>query len=167
MNYLPLGSQLPIKKTEDEWFEVDLPKNKIFQNTAFIPKKHLVPIDHIKNDWVSTAEKLIGTPYVWGGRDSIGIDCSALLQLSFQTFGENIPRNTNLQIKLDKEKIEDRNNLKRGFVVFWDRHVGIMVDQYNCIHANAFHMETIIEPLEKVEIRIGKALKIMNFNKNV
>ena len=95
----------------------------------------------------------------------MGIDCSALLQLSFQTFGENIPRNTIEQIKLDKEQIEDRKNLERGFVVFWERHVGIMVDHYNCIHANAFNMETVIEPLKNIEIRDGRALKIMNFNK--
>lgn len=165
INYLPLGSQIPVKKTEDQWAEVELPKN-ISNYSLFIPKIHLVKLDHINNDWVSIAEKLIGTPYVWGGRDSIGIDCSALLQLSFQTMGENIPRNTSDQIKLNKEEVEDTSKLERGFVVFWDGHVGIMIDKSYCIHSNAFHMETMIEPLKNIEARIGKALKIMNFNKN-
>ena len=66
-NYLPLGAQLPIKNADDKWFEVNLP-NKIFKNTAFIPRNHLVTIDHVNRDWVSIAEKLIGTPYVWGGK---------------------------------------------------------------------------------------------------
>ena len=135
IHYLPLGAQLPVKKViKDNWVKIDL-TNTNFNNIAFVPKNHIVTIDHIIDDWVSIAEKLIGTPYVWGGRDSIGIDCSALLQLSLQAYGKNIPRNT--------------------------------IDQFNCIHANAFHMETVIEPLKDIELRIGEKfpiLKIMNFN---
>ena len=116
---------------------------------------------------VSIAEKLLGTPYVWGGRNSIGLDCSALLQLSYQTYGENIPRNSIDQSLLSKEIIHNNEELKRGFVIFWKGHVGIMVDEINCVHANAFHMEVSKEPLVKILERAGKnnpIIKIMNFN---
>ena len=86
---------------------------------------------------------MIGTPYVWGGRNSIGLDCSALLQLSYQTYGENIPRNSIDQSLLNKKKLSKIKTIKSGFVVFWKGHVGIMTDKKNCIHANAFHMEVI------------------------
>ena len=119
------------------------------------------------DNWVSVAEKLIGTPYVWGGRNSIGLDCSALLQLSYQTYGENIPRNSTDQSLLNKEIIMNKEKLERGFVIFWKGHVGIMVDEIYCLHANAFHMEVSKEPLVNILERTDKnnpIIKIMNFN---
>ena len=116
---------------------------------------------------MSIAEKLIGTPYVWGGRNSIGLDCSALLQLSYQTYGENIPRNSIDQSLLSKEIIKNKNEIKRGFVIFWKGHVGIMVDEMNCVHANAYHMEVSKEPLVNIIERTDECnpiIKIMNFN---
>ena len=134
---------------------------------AFVPRKHIIEIGYKIDDWVSTAEKLIGTPYLWGGRNSIGLDCSALLQLSYQTYGENIPRNSFDQSLLNKEKIKNNETLKRGFTIFWKGHVGIMLDETNCIHANAFHMEVTKEPLVDILERTEKdnpIIKIMNFN---
>ena len=118
-------------------------------------------------DWVSIAQQLEGTPYRWGGRDTLGIDCSALLQLSYQTYNQNIPRNTSEQVALDKEQVNDIKNLKRGCVVFWKGHTGIMIDNLNCIHANAYHMKTITEPLVDIIDRANKDLniiKMMDFN---
>ena len=166
IHYLPLGAQLSIIKVKDSWAEVCLSNNYNYK-TAYIPSKHIVKIDNKIKDWVNIAEKLLGTPYKWGGRNSIGLDCSALLQLSYQTYGQSIPRNTIDQIKLQKKTITDLNKLDRGFVVFWKGHVGIMTDKLNCIHANAFHMEIIKEPLKDIIIRMGKEykiIKIMNFN---
>ena len=137
------------------------------QEFAYIPRKHIIKNEDKIEDWVSIAEKLLGTPYVWGGRNSIGLDCSALLQLSYQTYGENIPRNSIDQSLLSKEIIHNNEKLKRGYVIFWKGHVGIMVDEIYCIHANAFHMEVSKEPLVKILERAGKnnpIIKIMNFN---
>ena len=163
--YLPLGAKLEIDNIQSEWAEISLHINKT--QIGYVPSKHIVSLDHRVKDWVAIAELSLGTPYKWGGRDSIGIDCSALLQLSYQTYGEDIPRNTSQQVKLKKKYIEDIEHLKRGCVVFWKGHVGIMVDKFNCIHANAFHMQTKIEPLNQIINRIGKDLKItkmMDFN---
>ena len=166
IHYVPLGAQLSVKKIIGNWAEVSLSNNHNHK-VAYIPSNHIVTIDNKVRDWVSVAEKLIGTPYKWGGRDSIGLDCSALLQLSCQAYGDNIPRNTDDQVTLQKEIITDINKLDRGFSVFWKGHVGLMVDQLNCIHANAFHMETIIEPLNDIIVRMGneyQIIKMMNFN---
>ena len=160
--YLPLGAKLLINNIESDWAEVRL--HSLKTEIGYVPRKHLVCLDHKVKDWVKIAEQLVGTPYKWGGRDSIGLDCSALLQLSYQTYGENIPRNTSQQIKLRKKQVSDSINLKRGCVVFWKGHVGIMVDKFNCIHANAFHMETKIEPLKEIMDRSDYIINMMDFN---
>ena len=163
--YLPLGAKLLIDNIESEWAQVSLYCHEI--QVGYVPSSHIVCLDHKVRDWVNIAELLVGTPYKWGGRDTVGIDCSALLQLSYQTYGEYIPRNTSQQIKLKKNHIRDIDDLKRGCVVFWKGHVGIMIDKLNCIHANAFHMQTKIEPLSKIINRLGKDLniiKMMDFN---
>ena len=166
INYLPLGSQICVKDFDDFWAKVYLGNDKN-QKFAYIPSKHIIKNTEKINDWVNIAEKLIGTPYVWGGRNSIGLDCSALLQLSYQTYGEDIPRNSIDQSLLNKEIIHNKDKLKRGFVVFWEGHVGIMVNETYCIHANAFHMEVSKEPLVNILERAGKKnpiMKIINFN---
>jgi cell wall-associated NlpC family hydrolase len=163
--YLPLGAQLVIDNIQSEWAEIILYNKKT--KVGYVPSKHIVSLDHKVKDWVAIAELCLGTPYRWGGRDTIGIDCSALLQLSYQTYGENIPRNTSRQVKLKKKIIKDIDDLRRGCAVFWKGHVGIMVDKFNCIHANAFHMQTKIEPLNQIIDRIGKDFditKMMDFN---
>ena len=166
INYLPLGSQIYVIDFDDFWAKVYL-GNNTKQKFAYIPRKHIIKNNYKIDDWVCTAEKLIGTPYVWGGRNSIGLDCSALLQLSYQTNGENIPRNTIDQALLNKEIIHSNQELKRGFAIFWKGHVGIMVNETYCIHANAFHMEVSKEPLVNILERAGEnnpIIKIMNFN---
>jgi len=163
--YLPLGAKLLIINIESEWAKVRL--NSHQTKFGYIPISHIVCLDHRVKDWVGIAELLFGTPYKWGGRDSMGIDCSALLQLSYQTYGENIPRNTSEQVKLKKKIIRDIKDLKRGCVVFWKGHVGIMIDKLNCIHANAYHMKTVTEPLIDIIDRMDKdhqIVKMMDFN---
>ena len=176
INYLPLGAQVIVEDFDKDWCKIILSENSDYK-IAFIPSSHLMSIDKKIDDWVLIgsivpngpfiAERLIGTPYVWGGRDSIGLDCSALLQLSYQTYGENIPRNSIDQSLLEKKIIRDQEACERGFVVFWKGHVAIMTDNLNCVHANAFHMEVSKEPLSHIIKRSEnnlKIIKIMNFN---
>ena len=164
--YLPLGSQVSVEIIDREWTKVYLFKNSDHK-FGYIPSQHIIEKNARIEDWVAIAEKLIGSPYVWGGRDSIGLDCSALLQLSYQTYGQDIPRNTSDQLLINKKSINSLDILERGFVIFWEGHVGIMVDKSNCIHANAYHMEVVTEPLTDIINRIEKenpVVKIMDFN---
>lgn len=165
INYLPLGAQVSVTNFIGEWAQINCDE-KSYYKFAYIPINHIIKLGDTITDWVSIAEKLIGTPYVWGGRDSIGLDCSALLQLSYQTYGKNIPRNSDKQLLIKKKEINKDKKLKRGFVIFWKGHVGIMIDEVNCIHANAFHMEVSKEPLIDILARSNNnpILKIMDFN---
>ena len=166
LNYIPMGANISVRFIEGAWAEVYLSDKYKFK-IAHVPTKHITRKNSIIKDWVAIAEQLIGTPYKWGGRDTMGIDCSALLQLTYRTYGKKIPRNTVDQLSIEKEIITDINNLKRGCVVFWEGHVGIMVNKVDCLHSNAFHMKTIIEPLNKIIDRMGsenKIKKYLNFN---
>ncbi len=164
--YLPMGSKLFVEKIQNGWAKTTFFKKENII-IGYVPIQHIVEINNKIKDWVKIAQQLIDTPYRWGGRDTIGIDCSALLQLSYQTYGQDIPRNTSQQIQLNKNIIHDIKNLKRGNVIFWEGHVGIMIDSKNCIHSNAFHMKTKVEPLAEIVKRMETnfpIIKMMDFN---
>ena len=164
--YLPMGSHLVVDKIISGWAKIYFLVNDIFQ-IGYVPANHIVEFEHKVPDWVTIAQNFENTPYKWGGRNTIGIDCSALLQLSYQTYGEYIPRNTSEQVQINKSSIFKIENLKRGCVIFWKGHVGIMIDKKNCIHANAYHMKTVTEPLFDIINRMGKnhqIIKMMDFN---
>ena len=164
INYVPLGAKLHIKDIINDWGIVSLSKDS--NDIAYIPKNDIKKLGDIIDDWVKIAESCIFTPYKWGGRDTVGIDCSALLQLSYQNYGSNIPRNSKDQSNLIKPEIKDSDNLERGCVIFWDGHVAIMINNSSCIHANAYHMKTVVEPLDVIKNRMKneQISKIMNFN---
>ena len=155
-----------VQEINSNWAEIYLLINNMIK-VGYVPVKHIVNLNHKVSDWVAVAQSLEGTPYKWGGRDTVGLDCSALLQLSYQTYGQVIPRNTSDQVNLEKPNISEFNNLRRGCVIFWEGHVGIMVDRFNCIHANAYHMKTVTEPLIDIINRMDKnhqIIKMLDFN---
>ena len=161
------GSLLNVNKIEKNWASITyIKKNK--KLCAYVPFQHIAKIDDITIDWVTISEKLNGTPYKWGGRDTIGIDCSALVQLSLQLAGKLVPRDTNMQKSINYPRIYDMKSLRRGMLVFWEGHVGILIDKEHIIHANAYHMQTTIEPLQKAINRIkivnGDVTKILDLS---
>ena len=112
---------------------------------GWFPARHLAAIGIFEPDYVSVAERFIGAPYLWGGRDSIGVDCSGLVQQALLACGRACPRDADLQAQLGEPA--PRNRLARGDLVFWRDHVGIMLDAERLLHANGFHAATVVEPL--------------------
>lgn len=163
--YLPMGSFVKVNKIEKEWANIELFNNDK-DNSSYILKKDIVPINNRKSDWVKYAEKLINTPYKWGGKDTIGIDCSALVQLSTQTAGIIFPRDTSDQINFPQQTEIELELCKRGSLVFWRGHVGIFVDKKSIIHANGYHMNTVVESFSGANRRIkeiyGNVIKFID-----
>jgi hypothetical protein len=108
-------------------------------------------------DPASIAEGFLGTPYVWGGRGGVGIDCSGLVQRSLAGRGVAAPRDSDMQEQALGIPILESSPLLRGDLIFLPGHVGMMVDQANLIHANQFHAKTVIEPLDIVASRYAEA----------
>jgi cell wall-associated NlpC family hydrolase len=118
---------------------------------------HLAQLDHAADDFVAVAEKLINTPYLWGGVSGFGIDCSGLAQLSLLMAGRKVLRDSDMQAATVGEPIEpgpDFSRLQRGDFVFWSGHVAFMLDAENIIHASGNTMMVTREPLKDVIERI-------------
>jgi len=122
------------------------------EGAGWMPAAHLTPIGAAFGDPADVAERFIGTPYLWGGRDSLGIDCSGLIQQALYAAGRACPRDTDLQAVLGAPVAAEA--LRRGDLVFWRGHVGVMLDASRLVHANAHHMAVAVEPLAQAVARI-------------
>jgi cell wall-associated NlpC family hydrolase len=122
----------------------------------FVPTRHLAPLDASEPDAVAVAERFLGTPYLWGGKTALGIDCSGLVQVSLQAKGLACPRDSDMQELAIGETVPFAD-LQRGDLIFWRGHVGIARDSDSMIHANAFHMAVAIEPIAEAVARIAAA----------
>ncbi|ECI7685981.1 peptidoglycan endopeptidase, partial [Salmonella enterica subsp. enterica] len=125
--------------------------------TAMIAR-HLKPITQADADYVTTAETLLNTPYLWGGTSGFGIDCSGLVQLAMRMAGRNVLRDTSMQETTVGEPLDpgpDFSGARRGDLVFWKGHVAIMTDPAKMIHANGHTMQVSHESLADAVKRIG------------
>ncbi|MBI3701020.1 MAG: C40 family peptidase [Afipia sp.] len=131
----------------------------ITPDNIFIHAMHLVPLNVMEGDFVSVAERFVGTPYLWGGKTSLGLDCSGLVQVSLEAAGFPIPRESDLQEKSEGTAIQSRDfgSLKRGDLIFWKGHVAIARGDGTMVHANATHMCVACEPIETAVARIRKS----------
>jgi cell wall-associated NlpC family hydrolase len=146
---LPFGSQVKLKDEEGAFGKL--------ADGGVVFMHHLKRLSENVRDFVAVAEGFLGAPYLWGGKSSLGIDCSGLVQIALAAAGIAAPRDTDLQEKELGSALpmrEGPQGLRRGDLVFWKGHVGIMRDADTLLHANAHHMLVESEPLFIVRDRI-------------
>ena len=123
--------------------------------TGWFVEEHLTPIGRGQRDYVAVAQGFLGAPYQWGGRESLGLDCSGLVQQALYACARACPRDTDMQRAFFRQIVE--SDRRRGDLVFWKGHVAILLDPDTILHANAHHMATAVEPLAEAIARIEAA----------
>lgn len=118
---------------------------------AVVPSRHLAPLDTVARDPVAEAVKFLGTPYLWGGNSSFGIDCSGLVQAAWRACGVALPGDSDQQARAGVAVDEPRP----GDLVFWRGHVAMMADETRLIHANAHHVAVAFESFDAACARIA------------
>jgi cell wall-associated NlpC family hydrolase len=122
---------------------------------GFIHRRHAASLDTVEHDAVAVAERLLGSPYLWGGRGGGGIDCSGLIQLALSFTGRGAPRDSDQQRATLGTTLTDEIPSQRGDLVFFPGHVAMMLDDTRIIHANAYWMAVTIEPLADIVARLA------------
>jgi cell wall-associated NlpC family hydrolase len=145
---LTIGSLLTVLREEGSF--------AVTREGWHLPRQHLGLIGHHVHDFVAVAEAFVGTPYLWGGKSSLGIDCSGLVQVSLTAAGTPCPRDSDMQQEGLGRALDPRDTrkLKRGDLIFWKGHVAIARDADTIVHANTYHMATTIERTQEAIARI-------------
>ena len=127
------------------------------QSGGFVVAEHARKLDEHARDFVEVALSFRGTPYLWGGRTSLGVDCSGLVQLASEAAGLACPRDADMQAKEVGYALDwpGGATLARGDLVLWDGHVGIMTSAHDLVHASAYQMVVVEEPLVQAKARIA------------
>jgi hypothetical protein len=143
---LPLNSAVPVLARQGDYVRIG--------DSRYLHRRHLEP--SALKDFVAIAERFLGVAYVWGGKTAAGLDCSGLIQTALQATGKTAPRDTDMMEKALGDAVS-LSDIKRGDLVFWKGHMGVMLDEARLLHANAFHMAVAIEPLAEAMARIEKS----------
>ncbi len=149
--HLSLNACLTVTRTEERMAELG--------GGGWIARRHIAELDRHARDFVDVAERFIGTPYLWGGKTRLGIDCSGLVQVCLEAAGIAVPRDSDMQAAELGKPMPIRNDyegLQRGDLVCWPGHIGIMGDGVMLLHANAHHMAVVAEPLPEAAARIAR-----------
>ncbi|CAA2101104.1 Dipeptidyl-peptidase 6 [Methylobacterium bullatum] len=156
LGHVSLGAGLDIAGREGDFLRL-ADGAHAFADLAYVFADHCAPVGIVKPDPAATAERLVGTPYLWGGRTSLGLDCSGLVQLCLALAGIPSPRDADQQeAALGTALRLSLDGLIRGDLVFWRGHVGMMLDETRLIHANGHHMAVAVEPLAGAVERIAE-----------
>lgn len=148
---LPFGTRVSIHRVEGKF--------AVTERNEFIFARHIEPIGSTDPDFVATARRFLGVPYLWGGKTSLGIDCSSLVQVALQAAGIQCPRDSDMQAALGAPVSfsGDASALRRGDLICWKGHIGLVADHARLLHANEFHMMVAEEPLDEAISRIAAA----------
>lgn len=124
---------------------------------GWVPRSHIRPIEQPEADPVAVAERLLGTPYLWGGNSRDGIDCSGLVQLALTLCGIGCPADSDQQRAAFGAFLPEGARPERGDLLFWPGHVAMAVDGTRLIHANGQTMTVAHEDIDACIARIDAA----------
>lgn len=144
---LPLTSLVRVVGERDGWAEV--------AGAGWVFALHLEGLGErgggsVREVLCQTALRLEGMPYRWGGKESTGLDCSALVQVAMHLQGLDCPRDSDMQAASVGNLVEDEAEIERGDLLYFPGHVAIALDEERVVHATANSMDVCVEPLQAV-----------------
>ena len=150
-NFLYFASGIQIKKKNKNYIE--------FEKNRWININDTKKINHQENNYIKVLKLFLGCKYLWGGKTSKGIDCSALIQIFFYYNRTFFPRDSKDQIKFCKKKRNKK--LLKGDIIFWKGHVGMCLNQSRFIHAYGPKKRVLIMPINFTIKVIQKTAKLI------
>ena len=149
-NFLYFGSGISIKKKNKNFFE--------FEKNKWVKISDTKKINHHENNFIKIIKLFLGCKYLWGGKTSKGIDCSALLQIYFYYNRIFFPRDSKDQAKFCRRKVNRR--FSEGDIIFWKGHVGMCLNHSKFIHAYGPKKKVVIMPINFTIKIIQKTAKL-------
>ena len=149
--WLPQGARLGVSGAAENGF---LPVGE----AGWVYRRHLAPLGQTEPDFVATAARFLGVPYLWGGRSVLGLDCSGLVQVALQFAGIDCPRDSDMMaaaLGAPLDPATDPATLQRGDLIFMPGHVMFADGEGRALHANAHHMAVTLEPVADVFGRLS------------
>jgi cell wall-associated NlpC family hydrolase len=150
LGFLPFGAAVHVEAVAERFAKTD---------AGFVFADHLQTLDAPPEaDPVAVAERFLGIPYLWGGKSSLGIDCSGLVQTACLACGIPAPRDSDMQEQALGERIAIPNepaHYRRGDLLFWPGHVALCRGDGTMVHATAFSMSVMIEDIGPALERIA------------
>jgi hypothetical protein len=131
------GSTLPLYNPQEEKFAIG--------DIVFHIAKEQVNMPLTKNfsgdEMLSIAFMYLNTPYLWGGRNALGIDCSGFVQVVLNICGYRFPRDAAQQVEKGSH-ISFLPEARSGDLAFFENaeghisHVGILINNNQIIHSS-------------------------------
>lgn len=150
---LSLGARVTVIEESGGWARVAWRRGTVPQD-IFVPMRHLASVTLSEPDPVTVAERLLGAPYLWGGNSSFGIDCSGLVQMGCTACDIPCLGDSDMQEAMG-QALTPGTPPARGNLMFWKGHVAWVSDTETLLHANAFHMAVVYEPIASAIARIA------------
>ena len=150
-NFLYFASKISILDRNKDYIK--------FDNNKWISKKDIKDINHCEKKISKILKLFLNTKYLWGGKSSIGIDCSALIQIFFYYNGTFFHRDTIDQAKPLITKLK-KNIYSRKQLIFWKGHVAYCLNKNELIHAYGPRKKVLIMNIKKTVKEIEKKSKL-------
>jgi gamma-D-glutamyl-L-lysine dipeptidyl-peptidase len=125
-----------------DWFQVRLPD----QRTGWIQAGDidLEPRNLSIEGSIALGRRFLGLTYLWGGRSSLGYDCSGFTQMLVRSRGITMPRDADLQAAWSGAMPVDRKKLRAGDLLFFGgtpdhiTHTGMFIGHGHFIHDTTY-----------------------------